>query len=427
MILTATLNEPLTVLPADQTCLQAAKQEIQHRYALGENGRMRQRDFMYLIDRIEQTAQIRISLSTLKRIWQAELKHLPQPATLDALVSLLDYPDWSSFKQTLSSKESKPSPPQPSPSQAAGAYNQFSFPVRPVIAICLILGIGFAIWANWESPAVRLNGPVSFKVDQTVRIGVPNTFIFTYDLQAVEADSFFIQQSWDPRQKTAISHTGEHHSTVYMRPGSHTARLIANDSVLATCLVNVKTDGWLSYAEGRGITYLPPVVTDMSVALLPDSLRAWNINPHKTALFSCNIRDFPTSSMQRFRLDARLKALPWENLYCPVIGLVLHGETGIIRAPVGDIGCVGNLGMRIGSSIYRGAEHDLSGLGVADLQQWQQFRVEASTDSLRVFINEDLGYTVPLDDDLGEIKGIGFRTNTPFAVESVQLNGERVD
>ena len=64
-----------------------------------ERGTLRQRDLEYLADCIEEKSAIKLSLSTLKRVWKKDYVQSPHPSTLQALVSVLDYKDWQEFKR----------------------------------------------------------------------------------------------------------------------------------------------------------------------------------------------------------------------------------------------------------------------------------------------------------------------------------------
>src|SRR5687767_8439323 len=63
-----------------------------------DSGTLRQRDLEYLADSIEEKSGIKLSLSTLKRLWKTDYDQTPHPSTLQALVSILGYKDWQEFK-----------------------------------------------------------------------------------------------------------------------------------------------------------------------------------------------------------------------------------------------------------------------------------------------------------------------------------------
>src|SRR5215467_2511206 len=75
------------------------KQLIEKKFQLQNvEGSLRQRDLEYLADNIEERSGIKLSLSTLKRLWKKDYDQTPHPSTLQALVSVLGYKDWQEFK-----------------------------------------------------------------------------------------------------------------------------------------------------------------------------------------------------------------------------------------------------------------------------------------------------------------------------------------
>src|ERR1700730_12702815 len=75
------------------------KRLIEEKFHLeNDKGILRQRDLEYLADSIEEKSGIKLSLSTLKRLWKKDYDQMPHPSTLQALVSVLGYNDWHEFK-----------------------------------------------------------------------------------------------------------------------------------------------------------------------------------------------------------------------------------------------------------------------------------------------------------------------------------------
>ena len=83
----------------DQEYIARCKQLIGEKFHFGNgHGEVRQRDLEYLADSIEEKSGIKLSLSTLKRLWKKDYDSTPHPSTLQALVSILGYKDWQEFK-----------------------------------------------------------------------------------------------------------------------------------------------------------------------------------------------------------------------------------------------------------------------------------------------------------------------------------------
>src|SRR5215470_5380253 len=84
---------------SEREYINLCKQLIEERFHFeSEGGTLRQRDLEYLADSIEEKSGIKLSLSTLKRVWKKDYDQTPHPSTLQALVSVLGYKDWQEFK-----------------------------------------------------------------------------------------------------------------------------------------------------------------------------------------------------------------------------------------------------------------------------------------------------------------------------------------
>ncbi len=158
-------------------------------------GEWKQRNFIHLIELIEKESGIKISLSTIKRIWALNLTNLPHPSTLNALVSVLGYEDWLAFKAAqLNGMDGN--------ANRSVSINWFLLAFLGLASVVSIYAIG-----NRESktvpaipaiPAIKVDGTVLevgetpvIKVDGTVLAvpKIPNTNESDYDVSTVSADS----------------------------------------------------------------------------------------------------------------------------------------------------------------------------------------------------------------------------------------------
>jgi len=82
---------------------------VEKKFMLGDGtGKLKQRELEYLATLIEEKSRIKLSVSTLKRLWRNEIQQLPHPSTLDALVSVLDIKDWQEFKKQNAGPPAEP-------------------------------------------------------------------------------------------------------------------------------------------------------------------------------------------------------------------------------------------------------------------------------------------------------------------------------
>ncbi|WP_462251725.1 hypothetical protein [Ekhidna sp.] len=158
-------------------------------------GEWKQRNFIHLIELIEKESGIKISLSTIKRIWALNLTNLPHPSTLNALVSVLGYEDWLAFKAAQLNRVDR----RTNKSIRSIRVNWFLLAFLGLASVISIYAIG-----NRERgaipaiPAIPVNGTVLevgetpvIKVDGTVLAvpKIPNTLESDYDVSTVSADS----------------------------------------------------------------------------------------------------------------------------------------------------------------------------------------------------------------------------------------------
>ena len=294
-------------MPADRDYIILYRTLIEKKFMLGNGeGKLKQREIEYLSNLIEEKSRVKLSISTLKRLWRTDVQQLPHPATLDALVSILDFKDWQEFK--------KQNVPQPATEHLRKGF-RYKISIRPlpvyisIGAIVLVLGF-FMIQGFNRKGRVVVTKDVVFTADKTVSSGVPNTVIFNYDLSGVKADSFFIQQSWNPRDKVRIDPEKNYYSVIYYTPGFHFARIMANDSILKFQRVHIKTDGWLPLVKyelrDKKHIYLDAstIESDGIIRTTTEALQKANVDVTKEFYVRYyNIRDFDGIDANNFDLE----------------------------------------------------------------------------------------------------------------------------
>ncbi|MEL7339966.1 MAG: hypothetical protein AAGM67_05720 [Bacteroidota bacterium] len=409
-----------SIMPSEARLIQRYKIQIAEVHCLGnEQGKLRQRDFVYLSEKMESLTGIRISVSTLKRLWKNENTSQPHPATLNALVSLLGYEDWQAFKSS--------EPPIPNKVAAAPRGLQFSLPW--VVGSLSVVGLlCFLVPGFLTDPGVMVRGVVHFRANKTVDAGVPNTVVFEYDLNNVSADSFFIQQSWNEAFREAVDPDKQHYTSLYYYPGYHKAKLIANDSIIAVQPIHLLTDGWMPFLQTdhrqQKPRYLPtewgkrdgPLRVEMGdlVAEEVDLAEPLRVTFRRMQ----NFGELHSSNVQ---LQARLSALPAAEILCPQLELVLHCEKHIMYVPLTSKGCISNLNLKLGERYIDGRNHDLSMLGVDDLEAWQDVRLEIRDQHAQVMLNEKLVYELDYEQDFGLVKGLDVRFEGAGALAEISL------
>src|SRR5258708_2105705 len=198
-----------------------------------------QRDLKFLCDRIETETGVLISLSTIKRLLNGQFSRVPQIATLDAIARTAGYQNWQSFKQVKNRGiENNPAiEDRPGQTKEPGNDREKNPTLSKLLiwaGLLLLLILGLLTIRNVENPGLGNAGKAKFSVIKTTGNDVPNTVIFRYNIDSVQADSFFIQQSWDRNRRVRIFKHSYTLTDIYYEPGYHTAKLIANDKIIKT-------------------------------------------------------------------------------------------------------------------------------------------------------------------------------------------------
>ena len=377
--------------------------QIEERFQLGEGSAWKQRDMQYLSNLIEERSGTLLSLSTIKRLLKNEDQH-PQPATLNALVSVLDYDDWQHFKID-------------NPILNNGNSKKKGTPVLLFVASGLAIVIsgwflisGFGTTA--EESNVSINGPVIFDANKTLISGVPNTVVFNYDLKNVEADSFFIQQSWNELEKTPVPQNGEFHTSMYYYPGFHRAKLIANDSIIRRKFIHITTDGWFPLVRYDFEEAVPVYIKDFQIeenalSIKSSDLENNGVDMKRDFYLTCfNVKEYDGIHSDNFEFSTRVKADSVRNLACPFIDVVIMTEQHIFYTHLIQKGCESMISLKMGEVILSGKENDLSAFG-RDVYQWQDLSINVENKIAGIYLNGEKVRSVPFEDDFGKIVGMG--------------------
>lgn len=407
---------------SEQDFLDLCKANIEEKFHLGNGDRrLKQRDFEYLIDLIEETSSTKLSVSTLKRLWRETSEQNPHPSTLNALVSILGYKDWLDFKVQNAPKR------EPTKAEVTGAYiaddvtksaSEPAKKINPVLLGGLVVVLLIVVLVALSVPSQDTETTsdamdVHFSVSNTVSTGVPNTVIFNYDVQAVQADTFFIQRDWNPNNIDVIDPSSSYFTSIYYLPGFHRARLLADDSVLRTEEVFIRTDGWLPAAMYS--FEAPPVYLEADssqggmLSIREDNLFENQVDMDRLGgIFLFNIGDFGDLDGHNFKSETRFRLRELATLPCPGMQFTIHTEANIYYVQLAPMGCVGDVDLFIGGTFISGGNNDLSAFGT-DVTDWQELSLTVEDKHATVFLNGDNIYELDFEQDFGSVVGVDYR------------------
>jgi len=402
---------------SDQAYLALCRKQIEKKLAFGNGNGYTQRDLETLSQHIEERTGVVLSLSTLKRLWKDDFKQRPQPATLNALAAVLDYRDWQDFRQqnTLPAQRS--------------VSKKTLLQIGGLLLLLAVASLLIMHLMNRSARDVKIRGPVRFSAQKTVVSGTPATVIFNYDVSGVSADSFFIQQSWNPSHRVPISPKGNIYSGIYYESGYHRARLMANDTVLAMQPIHILSEGWeprlyYNYRDREPIHFKKENFTghgrlhiskELLIKKNVDLSRAFETRITNSRVFG--------SSSDHFDLVSRIKVDSLTDTACPFMQINIVTEKNFFWIQLQNRGCETNAGYKLGEIIRSGTNNDLSHLGV-DVFQWQEIRVRVKNKQAEIILNGQLLVTETFREDFGDIMAITYIFSGTGSIDHVRLAGK---
>lgn len=404
----------------EQDYLDLCKKEIEQKFSLGNGQAVAQRDLELLAAHIEEKTGVVISLSTLKRLWKDSHKQSPQLATLDALAQVLDYNDWKDFKYV---NQKKP---------AAGSFPGRSIAIGAVV-VTIVSGLILVFLFNHDGASAQrkprgpvVSGVVKFEASKTVSIGVPSTTIFKYDLSMVEADSFSLQQSWNPDHRVPIDPKGNAITSIYFESGYHRATLVADDSVLATLPVHILSNGWEPHiyhheSEPELIDFGKEKFISQGILHIDRSIlekRGIDFNKRFNTRIT-NSQAFNVNS-DNFSFTTRMKADSVFDRVCGWMDMVIVTEADAFTVSWTAKGCEKYAAYELGEIHRKGTDTDLSALGT-DLFEWQELEVRVKDKNAEIHLNGKLVYTEKYQQDFGNIVSLIYLFDGTGSIDYARL------
>jgi hypothetical protein len=240
---------PAMTKNGEEQDLQKCLTLIESQLGWGSSANWTNYDFEKLSDIFHEKTGVRLSVTTLKRIW-GKLKYdsAPTLTTLNALARFAGYEDWRMFRQRqeklfIQTDTSEPIlTPTPVSSKSKSRYYWF-------LALIPLVLAGYALFSITAANRELDPKLFSFKADKIMTEGVPNSVVFHYNAKAARTDSVFIIQTWDMRRRTHVSKDKNYHSAIYYYPGYFNTKLIADNQIVKTHDLWITSDGWLCLAE----------------------------------------------------------------------------------------------------------------------------------------------------------------------------------
>jgi hypothetical protein len=405
-------------------------------------------DFDKLSESIFDKTDVRLSVSTLKRVWgKVKYDSSPNMGTLNALARFAGFEGWRQLATWAASADvaakslapagatgavpnsqpptiNHPTPIPPTPPQPARRRKTTTPIILATIALLALLSL---LSARLIHPD-KTTAPLRFEARRTSD-NLPNSVVFDYDATSFNPHSVIIQQSWDTHRRESVNPSGNQHTSIYYSPGYFRAKLIVDGEIKKQTDVFIPSKGW------KGIILREP----LPIYLGPDEVKQDSgfMGISKTTLkektgsgiFSgvwvdfANIREFPGITGDHFTLTTTVRNTSTvEECLCRKVQITLVGKLSAIIIPLCDKGCISDIGLYFGSGGFSGKDHDLSAFG-CDFSQWQQIKCTEADHHFEIQLN---GHTIFVRDkvgSIGDIMGVRVTFEGTGQIKDLHLQG----
>ena len=391
----------------------------------GDPAAWQSRDFENLSHLIFDKTKVSLSESTLRRVWgRVEYKHLPSATTLDTLAQFAGFESWRAFLK-LHPNEASATKIKSLPDKSIATPRTWVKTAR--IAALLIIVVVAGFWVIKGFLTGKKAATYKFS-SQRLTGGIPNSVIFDYDAAGAPTDSVFIQQSWDPRTKTAVKKAGHQFTSVYYEPGFYQAKLVVGKTIVKEHKLMIPSEGWLGLIEDRPIpVYLRPVdfmhKDGLSVSVNTIKQKNMSLQPKPTLVRYYNVGNFEPVPVSDFEYNAIVKNDYREGeAACQFSTVSLITDAGPIIIPISVKGCVSELNLFSVDWVILGKTANLSGFGV-DVSNWVKVSCRSTAKTIRYYVNDKQVFEFKLPAREVKIVGLAFSFQGTGSVKNIELKG----
>lgn len=403
----------------EQTLIKTSVIKIFNDNGYGDIASMTQRDFDHIGEQLREKSGILISGTTVKRLAYGEFSRLPQIATLNAIANYFNYKTWQDYKADKIKNGAGGEP-----AKKAKQKSSLKYWYIPGVVI-LVAGIYF--FGKTKDPISNAES-ATFSFRKNTSNDIPNSVVFSYNIDDVEADSFFIQQSWDANRRVRINKNKYTVTDIYYEPGYHIARLVANDSAIRTVDISIPTDGWFFYAIDNVANYTPEYIEaegfgNGSLGVTVEQLEKDGIDVTKDKRY--HYVYFPTQMnvpSDNFKFKTRVRMREVRPSACPYIEIELFCQRWFMIMRSTTKGCAHEGLLQFGEQVMRGADTDLLPVSF-DVHEWTDIEILVRNKVVTIKLNDDEVFSTRFAADTKYLAGLGYISNGLCEVDRVELTG----
>lgn len=418
--------------------LDKCRKQIELALNWGDSAGWTNEDFENLGDKIADKTQVKLSVSTLKRIWgKVRYESSPTAATLNALARFLDNEGWRDFVQKNTPTElpaiKVAIPAENVESKIAGlekpghiaSFKRVFVTAAALITLATIsLGLITLLKSKKLAPPAK-NIVAKFSSRKTTE-DLPNSVVFDYDASGFHSKDVYIQQNWDTARRQKVPGDAKQSTSIYYYPGYFNSKLIVDGEIKKENPVFIKTKGWKGIIEQKPVPiYLSAadIKGNGSMHITADIMKEKTGLPvfNDTWSYFANVREFQGVDSSDFTFETTLRNMATvEQSLCRKIKVSLLTTQSAIIVPLSDKGCIADIAVLTGFEWINGKDHDLSGFG-CDFSDFQHLAVTMHNYHLVISLNGRQVMDTRLPGNNGTLIGIRYEFEGPGEVKDVKL------
>lgn len=364
-----------------------------------------------LSDRIFEKSGVMLSVTTLKRFF-GSVNHAgaPSASTLDALSQFCGSENWRAFKLANRDKRWKVS----SPSKTV--YVTFGF-LLAIVTVSLL--------SNRRPDLVIDASAFSFS-SRVLSHEYPNSVIFDFHIPvSISADTFKIQQYWDPTKTIFVRKEQQKATGIYYFPGYFKAKLLVDKKVALEHDLFLKSNGWIGSVEYDPIPkYFLPITKPNRLSYpleITDEVENLT-NPLYTTFHF--VDDLGPVSGDNFTLTTTLQNVFDERwAVCQKTRIYILSTQGAMIIPFSKIGCSSDNNLMLNDVYLSGKENDLSSLS-ADFSEPKEIEILVRDNTMQVYVQGQQVFKGQYMEPMGKLVGLRFRFEGLGEVLDYQLKDQ---
>ncbi|MFY0592945.1 hypothetical protein [Roseivirga sp.] len=378
-------------------------------------------DFELLSDKIFDETGIKLSVTTLKRVWgKVNYNSDPSISTLNALANFIGFENWSELKN-----KKKPSSANIKATETSKRPRNKQLTILSLVVVITIFVLAISR-ASLGNEKIDYDG-IQFDVNP-VTIGLPNSVVFNYSFGDNDFDSTSIQQSWNADLTFDIQPEGTEATGIYYYPGYFQAKLIANGMILKEKGLKVGTEGWMATIQSEDVQprylYYGELVNEDHLGLKPSENEALHAEERDKArvLTYHYFDELEMVSSKAFTYEIRFRnTYNKSNGICKNVQLLVHGTESVFLTPLSIPGCTSNLSLITGGKTFSGKENDHSMFGIKG-SDWQVLKLSVANRRAEYFLNDELILTKDNVNGIGPIVGFKVRFEGAGEIDFLRLS-----